>query len=57
MKNLGWKTIAGAIGVGIATVLNALGIIDAKAYEVILGFLATWTGIALRSAIAKSGLQ
>jgi hypothetical protein len=57
MSKYGWKTIAGAIGLGVATVLHALGIIDSKTYEVIAAFLLTWTGVSARIAIGKSGPQ
>lgn len=50
----GKKTILGSIAGGVVIVLVGLNVIDDETATVLLGVIATWTGISLRMAV-KNG--
>lgn len=47
----GKKTIIGCVLLGIATTLNALGIIPDDQFQTLALLLASFTGIAMRAAL------
>lgn len=49
----GYGTFIGAGIIGIATALQALGILDQQQYETILGIAGAFTAVRLRSAIGR----
>jgi len=50
----GKKTYLGLIAAGILGLSWSYGLVDEKVAETIAIFIATWTGISLRSAMSKS---
>ena len=50
----GKKTIIGSVAGGLLAVAWSLGLIDDATAKVVLGLVATWTGVSLRLAIADA---
>ena len=49
----GKKTMLGSIAGGLVIALIGLNVIDDEVGTVLLGLIATWTGISLRLAVKK----
>ena len=47
----GKKTMLGAVAGGALVIAHATGWIDAQTFQVIGGFIVTWTGVSLRLAV------
>ena len=49
----GKKTYIGAIAGGVIIIASTLGWIDETTTGVLLGLVATWTGVSMRNAIGR----
>ena len=51
----GKKTYLGSIAAGLLGIVWSLGHIDDRTAQFIASIITAWTGVAIRSAIAKNG--
>ncbi len=51
----GNKTYIGAISGGLLGIIYSLGYLDDRTAGIIASIITAWTGVAIRSAVAKNG--